>query len=76
MIKRLIGIVGTLGVVAIVVFTILGRGEYSSVLDVTSMEASGESEQGVEAVVETNAEVVDSLDIQQQKPLLDSVNLQ
>ena len=76
MIKRLIGIVGTLGVVAIVVFTILGRGEYSSVLDVTSMEVSGESEQGVEAVVETNAEVVDSLDIQQQKPLLDSVNLQ
>ncbi len=76
MIKRLIGIVGTLGVVAIVVFTILGRGEYSSALDVTPMEVSGESEQGVEAVVETNAEVVDSLDIQQQKPLLDSVNLQ
>ena len=76
MIKRLIGIVGTLGVVAIVVFTILGRGEYSSVLDVTSMEVSGESEQGVEAVVETNAEVVDSLNIQQQKPLLDSMNLQ
>ena len=76
MIKRLIGIVGTLGVVAIVVFTILGRGEYSSALDVTTMEVSGESEQGVEAVVETNAEVVDSLDIQQQKPLLDSVNLQ
>ena len=76
MIKRLIGIVGTLGVVAIVVFTILGRGEYSSVLVVTPMEVSGESEQGVEAVVETNAEVVDSLNIQQQKPLLDSVNLQ
>ena len=76
MIKRLIGIVGTLGVVAIVVFTILGRGEYSSALGVASMEVSGESEQGVEAVVETNAEVVDSLDIQQQKPLLDSVNLQ
>jgi hypothetical protein len=75
MIKRLIGIVGTLGVVAIVVFTILGRGEYSSVLDVTPMEVSGESEQGVEAVVKTNAEVVDSLDIQQQKALLDSVNL-
>ncbi|MBQ2394829.1 MAG: hypothetical protein II307_03595 [Alistipes sp.] len=76
MIKRLIGIVGTLGVVAIVVFTILGRGEYSSALSVASMEVSGESEQGVEAVVETNAEVVDSLNIQQQKPLLDSMNLQ
>lgn len=36
MVKRIIGALGTLGVVAVVVFTILGRSEYSSAIDFES----------------------------------------
>ncbi len=40
MIKRIIGIIGTLGVVAIVVFTILGREHYSSAIDFSHVNTS------------------------------------
>lgn len=39
MVKRIIGVLGTLGVVAIVAFTILGRAEYSSAIDFESEAA-------------------------------------
>ena len=77
MIKRLVGIVGALGVVAIVVFTILGRGGYSSALGVGSAEvSSGVEQQDVEVVVDSTAAVVDSLEMQQPKAQPDSEHLQ
>ena len=68
MVKRIIGVLGTLGVVAIVVFTILGRAEYSSAIDFESEEVEQPLEvapTAEEPTLEPTLEEVDSLVIKQ-----------
>ncbi len=74
MIKRLIGILGTIGVVATVVFTILGRESYSSAVNFSSAGLSEKivvDEPRVESVPESEEglPLVDSVEVTQLETL-------
>lgn len=63
MIKRIIGIIASLAIVALIVFTVLGSGSYRSMLpeDLFSDEVVAEQPQEVSDSVAEVAEPVDSV---------------
>ena len=63
MIKRIIGITGTLAVLAVVAFTILGREHYSSAIEFGDGAAAEQSSVGVESVDLDTSNEADSVEI-------------